>query len=328
MALYRVGDTGEAVRDIQDRLVALGFSTAPDPPGVFDEGTMSAVRAFQKARRLTPDGMVGRETWRTMVDAGHRLGDRLLYHRMPMLHGDDVADLQRRLNALGFDAGRVDGIFGAATLRAVLDYQQNRQMSEDGIVGPEMVGELSLVGRETAKMGRHHVRERVWLSSLPTGLVGQRVFIDAFCRDDHEAAEAWTAAGAASLTVRDVGGQAILSRSADTRPAERLRADHSNEVAADMVLAFCHPDSDEPGIYYFASAQTHSEAGAAIASGLAAALGVKPLGRNTPLLRATRAPAVVVSLPRLDSALGRTVVRDIESWLQAAAEGQPPRSAR
>jgi len=119
MALFRVGDTGEPVRDIQERLHALGFSTAPDTSGVFAEGTSSAVIAFQKSRRLTADGMVGRETWRTMVDAGHLLGDRLLYHRMPMLHGDDVADLQRRLNAIGFDTGSVDGIFGATTLRAV-----------------------------------------------------------------------------------------------------------------------------------------------------------------------------------------------------------------
>ena len=47
------------------------------------------------------------------------LGDRLLYLRSPMLRGDDVAELQRRLGALGFDAGRVDGIFGPRTARAL-----------------------------------------------------------------------------------------------------------------------------------------------------------------------------------------------------------------
>ncbi len=127
MALYRIGDTGEPVRDIQDRLHALGFSIAPDADGVFGEGTLAAVTAFQESRRLPADGLVGRETWRTMVDAGYRLGDRLLYHRMPMLHGDDVADLQRSLNAIGFDAGPVDGIFGASTLDAVLDFAHQRR---------------------------------------------------------------------------------------------------------------------------------------------------------------------------------------------------------
>ena len=36
----------------------------------------------------------------------------MLYLRRPMLRGDDVAELQRQLNALGFDAGREDGILG------------------------------------------------------------------------------------------------------------------------------------------------------------------------------------------------------------------------
>ncbi|MEK7252482.1 MAG: peptidoglycan-binding protein [Actinomycetota bacterium] len=314
MALYRIGDVGDPVRDIQDRLHELGFSTAPDARGDFGEGTAAAVSAFQESHRLPVDGFVGRETWRTMVDAGYRLGDRLLYNRMPMLHGDDVAELQRRLNALGFDTGSVDGIFGASTLRAVLDYQQNREMAEDGVVGPEVVEELALVSRETEKMGRHHVRERVWLSALPQSLAGLRVFLDPFCRDDHEAAESWTAAGGAALTSREAGAQAFLSRSADTQPAERLRAEHANEVAADLIVGFCHPRTDVAGVFYFASAQTHSEAGSAIAAGLASRLGVRAAGRSTPLLRATRAPAVVISLPRLDSALGRTVVRAIDAW--------------
>lgn len=320
MALYQIGDTGAPVRDIQERLQVLGFSSAPDAPGVFGEGTASAVTAFQKARHLTPDGLVGRETWRTMVDAGHQLGDRLLYHRMPMLHGDDVADLQRRLNAVGFDTGLVDGIFGASTLRAVLDFQQNRHMSEDGVVGPEVVQELGQISRETTKMGRHHVRERVWLAELPHSLVGLRVFLDPFCRDDHESAESWTAAGGAALTVREAGAQAHLSRSADTRPAERLRAEHANEIAADLVIGFCHPGTDISGVFYFASAQSHSEAGSAIATGLATRLGVRAVGRSMPLLRATRAPAVVVSLPRLDSTLGRAVVRAVDEWFGEARQ--------
>ena len=44
---------------------------------------------------------------------------RMLYHRVPMMRGDDVAELQRQLNALGFDAGTIDGIFGPGTRRAI-----------------------------------------------------------------------------------------------------------------------------------------------------------------------------------------------------------------
>ena len=53
------------------------------------------------------------------------MGDRFLYLRRPMLRGDDVADLQRRLSALGFDTGGsrdlrradLDGARGVPTQR-------------------------------------------------------------------------------------------------------------------------------------------------------------------------------------------------------------------
>ena len=42
-----------------------------------------------------------------------------------MLRGDDVLDLQHQLNALGFDAGRDDGIFGPHTADALREFQRN-----------------------------------------------------------------------------------------------------------------------------------------------------------------------------------------------------------
>jgi N-acetylmuramoyl-L-alanine amidase len=317
MALYRSGDTGEAVRDIQERLTRLGYSVEPDAPGTFDAGTVRATTEFQHANHINADGMVGRETWRTLVDAGFVLGDRVLYYRMPMLHGHDVADLQRRLNSLGFDAGNIDGIFGPGTLRAVLEFQHNREMAEDGIVGPEVVEDLTLMARATDKVGREAVRDRVWLAELPRTVAGQRLFLDPFCRSDHEATSAWSAAAAAAAALRESGAQPLLSRSADTRPAERLRARHANELAADIVIGFClSDDATDPGVHHFASAQTTSRAGSAIGEAVATALGVTAVGRSTPLLRETRAPAIVVVLPHLDPAVGRAIARAIEVWLE------------
>lgn len=316
MALYQRGDNGDAVRDIQDRLAAVGFAAAGDAPGEFGEATEAAVRGFQESKHIAADGMVGRETWRTLVDASFTLGDRLLYYRMPMLHGDDVAELQSRLNALGFEAGAVDGIFGPVTLRAVLDFQQNRIMAEDGIIGPDVVSELALMSRETSKMGRHELKERVWLSTIPGSLAGQRVFVDPFCRDDRETIESWAAAQGAMSTFGQAGAHPVLSRSADTRPAERLRAEHANELGAFIVIGFALPSTDVPGIYYYASARGQSEAGEQLATAVAKGLGVAPVGRVSPLLRGTRAPAIVVALPRLDAAVGASTARNTEAWFQ------------
>jgi len=199
MRLYRMGDDGAAVRDIQDRLDALGFSSDTDQRSYFGEGTLDAVRGFQRARGLNIDGIVGPDTWRSLYEAGYRLGDRMLFLRRPMMRGEDVSELQSRLSSLGFDPGKVDGVFGPVTERAVLEFQHNRNLAEDGKAGPEVVTEIHLVTRGEMKEGRQSVREREWLRRLPPTVAGARVYLDAGCRDPHEASVAWDAASATAL---------------------------------------------------------------------------------------------------------------------------------
>ena len=75
-----------------------------------------------------------------------------------MLRGDDVAELQQRLCTLGFDTGRVDGIFGDATVRALDEFQRNAGLPVDGIVGGATLQELVRLGepppRARARLGR------------------------------------------------------------------------------------------------------------------------------------------------------------------------------
>lgn len=51
--------------------------------------------------------------------------------------GEAVTALQRLLNSYGFSAGTVDGIFGPLTERAVQNFQAERGLEVDGIVGPK-----------------------------------------------------------------------------------------------------------------------------------------------------------------------------------------------
>ena len=123
------GSSDPAVRDLQQALKTLGY----DPgliDGVFGARTESAVKAFQTAREITPDGIVGRVTWINIDEADQsepvlRLG----------ASGLPVRRLQSRMSAVGLDTGGVDGRFGATTEQAVKQLQQRSELGVDGVVG-------------------------------------------------------------------------------------------------------------------------------------------------------------------------------------------------
>jgi N-acetylmuramoyl-L-alanine amidase len=158
------GDCGEAVSDLQARLSELDLVSS-DPLGVYGRSTVDAVTRFQEERDLPTDGVCNSKTWLALVGAGYRLGDRLLYLRRPMLRGDDVADLQHRLSALGFDPGGVDAIFGDRTEVALRDFQHNAGLPADGRCGQETLADLLRFSpREGGKDLVSPLRERLQLA--------------------------------------------------------------------------------------------------------------------------------------------------------------------
>jgi N-acetylmuramoyl-L-alanine amidase len=317
MRLYRRGDSGESIRDIQERLAGLGLDT-DDPRGEFGSATIHAVSAFQKSRGLAADGIVGPDTWRALYEAGYRLGDRLLFLRRPMLRGDDVAELQSRLNGLGFDAGKVDGVFGPNTQRAVLEFQRNRHLAEDGKAGPEVITELRLVTRATIRAGREAVRELEWLRSRPPTVVGARVYLDSACRNEDESAATWAATNAAAVLLQERGGIPLLSRSHDVVLPERIRAQRANRLGAELIVSIGVTE-DDPAVYYFSSDHGRSEVGARLARAVGSRLDCPFEGRATPMLKETRAPAIVVESPAVDEKTALAVVEGIEAFFDQAA---------
>lgn len=318
MRLYRVGDEGPAVRDIQDRLAALGFEPGADERAQFGKGTAAAVTEFQKAKGLDVDGIVGPDTWRSLYEAGYRLGDRLLFMRRPMIRGEDVAELQSRLNSLGFDSGKVDGIFGPNTEAAVIDFQHNRHLAEDGKVGPEVVTEIHLVTRGEMRESRQTIREQEWLRLLPGTVAGARVFLDADCRDPEESRLAWESASAAALAIQDAGGLPMMSRSNDITLPERVRARRANRMGSDLIVVFRLNREGEDCVFFFASEHSSSRAGEALANAIALSVGARVEGRASAMLKETRAPAAVVALRTLDEKTGQAVAEGLNRFFAQA----------
>jgi len=283
------GDEGEAVRDLQHRLATLGYDPAPFEAGLFGENTEAQVRAFQTDRGLRVDGICGRQTWSSLVEAGYALGDRLLYHRTPMLRGDDVVDLQHRLNALGFDAGREDGLFGPQTARALLDFQRNIGVAGDGICGPASVAALDRLSR-FAGGSVAAVREREGLRASARRLPGRRVYLAV--EPGLDALGERVAKG-----LIDAGAQVMLDGGGED---DSVVAGAANRYDADLFLGLRFGDMPGPSCDFFASKLFRSEAGYRVARSVLAevctALGLpptEPTGRAYAALRETRMPAVV-----------------------------------
>ena len=143
--LYR-GCTGDAVKTLQDKLNALGYNSG-NVDGIFGAKTYAAVTAFQKANSLGVDGIVGKLTWGKIYGVSPAMPvETTTVVGRPMVsygsRGDAVRKLQELLNALGYDCGSVDGIFGSKTKAAVLAFQKANGLGVDGIVGPLTWGKL------------------------------------------------------------------------------------------------------------------------------------------------------------------------------------------
>lgn len=60
--------------------------------------------------------------------------------------GTEVTQIQQRLQELGYDPGTADGIYGTRTKNAVISFQRDYGLSDDGIAGPKTLEALGLTG--------------------------------------------------------------------------------------------------------------------------------------------------------------------------------------
>ncbi|MCU1600256.1 MAG: N-acetylmuramoyl-L-alanine amidase [Frankiales bacterium] len=252
MPVFRLGSDGPAVGEIQAALVHLGMLTAADRAG-FDQQTDWAVREFQQNRGLVVDGIVGPETWGALQAARLSLGDRLLSLAGKPFAGDDVAALQERLAELGFDTGRVDGIFGVQTEVALRGFQREYGLVPDGVCGPSTLRALKQLGRLVTGGRPQQLRESEQLHRSGAALAGKVVVIDPAHGGHDQGAQGHgldEASVVLDLAARlegrltAVGVRTLVTRGADSCPTDTERAALANEVRADLVLSL-HVDRSD-----------------------------------------------------------------------------------
>ena len=159
----RQGSGGNAVRTIQLRLNRISNNYPRIPKiypvdGFFGADTEAAVRAFQEVFGLTPDGVVGKQTWYRIAylyTAIARLAeldsegvplsaalDTLPQNLSAGMTGREIRLLQYLLAVIGYFYDTVPQIyitevFDADTLAAVKAVQNLLGLTPDGIVGPQ-----------------------------------------------------------------------------------------------------------------------------------------------------------------------------------------------
>jgi peptidoglycan hydrolase-like protein with peptidoglycan-binding domain len=134
----KVGMSGSDVRQVQTRLIALGYLTG-SADGNFGTATEAAVKAFQKQNKLWDDGIAGPDTQKALFASTAKKASGAASYVGGTLElgaeGDAVRAVQNRLIQLKYMTGYSDGSYGEKTKTAVEAFQRNNGLTADGKAG-------------------------------------------------------------------------------------------------------------------------------------------------------------------------------------------------
>lgn len=144
------GSKGEEVKQMQQRLISLGFPCGPcGADGVYGVGCVCSVKAFQHCNGLVVDGKCGEKTW-AALDGNPRTA--CPYAEIPInvkkgSKGNSVRWVQWQLLRCGYDIGDtgIDGDCGTNTAAAIGRFQSANGLAADCICGKDTRAKLKAV---------------------------------------------------------------------------------------------------------------------------------------------------------------------------------------
>ena len=146
----RYGSFGDAVTTLQNRLITLGYLLG-SADGNYGKNTKAAVKDFQKNNNLSADGVAGPLTLEKLYSDDVK--DNKVSTTSTLRIGtisNAVADMQRRLIALGYLTGEADGNFGIKTSLALIAFQKANGLTADGVAGIKTLTKLNSANVKTA----------------------------------------------------------------------------------------------------------------------------------------------------------------------------------
>lgn len=196
--------------------------------------TESEIRSFQQARGLDVTGFVDGVTARAIEEAQWKLGDRSLYlQEAPLMRGDDVATLQSRLTEMGFDCGRVDGVYGARTELAVKDFQRSVGATVDGKCGPATIIALIRLTKIVSGGTPSTLRTKATQQMRGPALANKVIVLN----PDGDNNSVYDIAVRTEGRLLALGASVFLTRGLTNNPSEQDRIDFSNKSGADLMIS-------------------------------------------------------------------------------------------
>ncbi len=265
------------------------------------------IRSFQQNRGLSITGFVDAVTARALEEANWKLGDRSLnLQSTPLMRGDDVATLQSRLTEMGFDCGRVDGIYGPRSESAVKEFQRSAGLVIDGKCGPETIIGLLRLSRIVSGGAPSLMRESATQRNRGPALANKVIVLNPGGDDTLIYDVALRTEG----RLLALGASVFLTRGLSNSPTETERIAFTNQSGADLMISL-HRDSyvnelaHGAATYFYGSDAhgVHSIVGERFASLVQREIcartdlvNCRTHAKAWDLLRLTRAPAVHINL--------------------------------
>lgn len=171
------GAEGSDVKDLQERLVDLGF--LEKATGYFGTSTTAAVKSLQQKNGLAADGSIGKMTRELLYS------DNIKANVLgPGDKGDMVKKYQQKLMDLAYLTTKVDGTYGQDTVDAVKQFQEDYGLVADGYLGAstrealdseDVIANVLKLGDEGAIVTKiqKHLKNYGYLSSGATGYFGE-----------------------------------------------------------------------------------------------------------------------------------------------------------
>ena len=243
--LPKLGDRSSAIELISNTLLRLGFIATPSD--IFDDNLTQGIKAFQQERGLTATGVINEITARSLEEARFKLGDRVLvFNAAALMRGDDVSNLQDRLIQMGFNCGKVDGVYGVNTESAVREFQKSVGILSDGRCGPATLISLMRLVKTVSGGAPSALRESVKHSVRSPALANKVIVIDPSWGGEFTGESAngvveseivFDLAQRLEGRLIALGVNVVLTRSANNSPLEKDRIKVANTVSADLVIA-------------------------------------------------------------------------------------------